>query len=73
MKTMSTAERRKIMEETPTSIRSIRLRAYCEQRAEAYYKAQRTNSDLDWLKYHDLSHKFARLCHGSPYRAKKSK
>jgi len=54
-----------VMEEHSSSIRSIRLRAYCEQRAEAYWKAMRTGSNLDLLKYHELSTKFARLCHGT--------
>lgn len=59
-------ERRKVMEEHSSSIRSIRLRAYCEQRSEAYWKAMRTGSNLDWQKYEDITRKFVRLCHGTP-------
>lgn len=58
-------ERRKLMQEHSSSIRSIRLRAYCEQRAEAYWKALSTGRDMDWYKYQQLSQKFARLCHGN--------
>lgn len=56
-------ERRRVMEEHTSSVRSIRLRAYSEQRAEAYWKAMETDSGLDWLKYHEISAKFVRLCY----------
>jgi hypothetical protein len=60
---METKERRAVMEEQTGSIRSLRLRAYCEQRAEAYWKARKTDSNLDWRKYHEISAKFDRLCY----------
>lgn len=59
---MTSKERREVMEEHTSSIRSIRLHAYCERRAEAYWKAIETDSGLDWLKYHEITAKFDRLC-----------
>lgn len=67
---MKTEERRRLMEEHSSSIRSIRIRAYCEQRSELYWKALETNSGLDWLKYNDMSNKFVRLCLGPTSKRK---
>jgi hypothetical protein len=58
---LTSPERRKLMEEHPTSWRSIRVRRMSEERAKLYWEAKRTGSSTTWLKYELLSTKFARL------------
>ena len=59
---METEERRKVMEEHTSSIRSIRLRAYSERRGEAFWKAVESGADSDWRKYQEWTTDFDKLC-----------
>jgi hypothetical protein len=60
---LTSPERRKLMDEHPTSWRSHSVRVFCEQRSEAYYRALETGSKSDLIKYEELTKKFVRL-HG---------
>lgn len=58
---LSSEDRRKLIEELPYSWRSLSVQSFCYRRAELYWEAMRTGSKTDWVKYELLSKKFDKL------------
>lgn len=58
---LSVSERRKLMEESPESWRSIRVKRMSEERAKLYWAYKETGDTTALLRFELLSTKFARL------------